>query len=75
LKVQKIEFGRGADEAGEDRVRLAAMMGLVVEQMRQRRGERLGEFFRCGDAAVADRAASRAARRAEKSSKRIWSRR
>src|SRR5437899_9620440 len=42
-------------EAAQDRMRLAAVMGLVMEEMRQRRAECLLYLIGRGDAAVADR--------------------
>src|SRR5881394_4155843 len=36
-------------EAAQDRMSLAAVMRLVIEEMRQRRRQRLHELFRCGD--------------------------
>ena len=39
-------------EAAQDRMRLAAVMRLVIEEMRQRRAERLLDFVGRGDAAV-----------------------
>ena len=52
----QVERRRGVLAAGdgEQRVRLAAMVGLVVEEMRQRRRQRLGDVGRPGDRAVAE---------------------
>jgi hypothetical protein len=46
LKIHQIEFRRVAEEAGEQGVDLPTVMGLVVETMRQCRGELLLELLR-----------------------------
>ena len=46
LKKQQIELRGLADKTGEQRVDLAAMVGLVVEPMRQRRRQWLFEYLR-----------------------------
>jgi len=55
LEIQQIEFRRFADQTGQQRMDLAAVVGLVVEPVRQRRGQLLLELFRRRDAAVLDR--------------------
>src|ERR1700720_3631572 len=54
LKIQQIEFRRLADEAGQQGVNLPAVVGLVIEPVRQRRGQLLLELIRRGDAAVSN---------------------
>ena len=54
LENKQIEFRCRADEACQQRVDLAAVVGLVVEPMRQRRGQLLLELFRRRNAAVLD---------------------
>jgi hypothetical protein len=51
LEKQQIEFRRLADQAGQQGVDLAAVVGLVIEPVRQRRGQRLLELLRRRDAA------------------------
>ena len=54
LEKQEIEFRRLADEAGQQRMDLAAVVGLVIKPVRQRRRQRLLEFLRRGDPAIPD---------------------
>ena len=53
-KASRSSSGAGLPSDGQDRVRLAAMVGLVVEPVIERRHQRLDEFVRRGDAAVAE---------------------
>jgi hypothetical protein len=46
LENQQIERRRLPDEAGLERVGLAAVVGLVIEPVRQRRGQLLLELLR-----------------------------
>ena len=46
LEKQQVELRRLTDQAGQDRMDLAAVMGLVVEPMRQRRRQFLLDFLR-----------------------------
>jgi hypothetical protein len=55
LENQQIEFRRLADQAGQQGMDLAAVVGLVIEPVRQRRGQLLLELLGRGDAAVFDR--------------------
>jgi hypothetical protein len=55
LKKQKIEFRRLTDQPGQQRMDLPAVVGLVIEPMRQRRGQLLLEVLGRGNAAVFDR--------------------
>src|SRR5260370_21918957 len=54
LIVQQVELGRLLSEAGQDHMRLTAVMGLVVEPVVERRHQGLHELVRRRDAAVAD---------------------
>src|SRR5262249_32149719 len=54
LIVEQVEFGCGPVEAGQDHVRLAAMMGLVIEPVVEGGHERLNELVRRRDPAIAD---------------------
>ena len=54
LEIQQIGFRRLTDEAGQQGVDLPAVVGLVIEPVRQRRRQLLLEFVRGGDAAVFD---------------------
>src|SRR5437899_2874392 len=56
LVAQQVEHQVAMAEAAQDRMRLAAVMGLVIEEMRQGRREGLLELLGRGDAAVADSA-------------------
>jgi hypothetical protein len=55
LEKQEIEFRRLTDEARQQCVDLPAVVGLVIEPVRQRRGHRLLELLRRCDLAVFDR--------------------
>jgi hypothetical protein len=55
LKKQQIEFRRLTGQPGQHRMDLPAVVGLVIEPMRQRRRQLLLEWLGRGDAAVSDR--------------------
>jgi hypothetical protein len=55
LEKQQVQLRRLTNQAGQDRMDLAAVMGLVVEPVRQRRCQFLLELLRRGDAAIFDR--------------------
>lgn len=54
LVVEKIEFRRLGTEVGENAMGLAAVMGLVVEEMRERRCQLLFDRIGQRDRLVAD---------------------
>src|SRR5712664_2926216 len=54
LIVQQVELGSLLAEAGQDHMRLTAVMCLVVEPVVERRHQRLHELIRRRDATVAD---------------------
>ena len=56
LENEEIKLRRLADQAGQYRMDLSAVVGLVIEPVRQRRGHLLLELLRRGDAAISDRA-------------------
>jgi hypothetical protein len=54
LVDQEVEGGGGAGEPGQEAVGLAAVVGLVVEEVHQRRRQRLLDVARVRDRAVAE---------------------
>src|ERR1700736_635133 len=54
LEKQQIEFWRRAEESGQQRMDLAAVVGLVIDPVRQRRPQLLLDFLRRRDAPLFD---------------------